>query len=233
MTWIESHQSLQRHPKTIALARLLHISRAAAIGHLHCLWWWAMDYAPDGDLRDVADSTLADACEYRGSPALLVCSLIAARGPSGHGFVDEDRSIHDWDQYAGRLLDKRRSDAERKRKERGRPADIGADVQRMSDGRPADGARTVPDLPTKNPPTPAVAGASANGSARARGTNPRAQGTNPRAFDPPPAPTLYYRGVCPHCHMEINQRGTSGPFIGHAEDCTRTAAHAEEGGKSK
>ena len=48
--WIKSYQDLGRHPKTSRLARTLGISRPAAIGHWHLLWWWALDYAKDGDL---------------------------------------------------------------------------------------------------------------------------------------------------------------------------------------
>ena len=50
MAWIESHQELRHHYKTKRLARELKVTVAAAIGHLHCLWWWAIDFAPDGDL---------------------------------------------------------------------------------------------------------------------------------------------------------------------------------------
>ena len=41
------------------LARRLGVSLPAAIGHLHLLWWWAMDYAQDGDLtrwQDVGET---------------------------------------------------------------------------------------------------------------------------------------------------------------------------------
>ena len=62
------------------------------------------------------------------------------------GFIDSDMTLHDWSDYAGKLIDKRKSDAERKRVTRfvkgGRPTD----VQRTSNGCPADVQRnrTVP-----------------------------------------------------------------------------------------
>ena len=37
-------------PKVKRLVRALGVNRHAAIGLLHCLWWWALDYAGDGDL---------------------------------------------------------------------------------------------------------------------------------------------------------------------------------------
>jgi hypothetical protein len=49
MAWLESHQSLRDHPKARRLARRLD-GLPASIGHLHALWWWCLDYAPNGDL---------------------------------------------------------------------------------------------------------------------------------------------------------------------------------------
>lgn len=50
MPWIESHTTRGRHPKTLKLARVSKVPRCHAIGMLHCLWWWAVEYAPDGRL---------------------------------------------------------------------------------------------------------------------------------------------------------------------------------------
>ena len=50
MAWIKSQQVLREHPKLKRLARRLEVSVPAALGHLHMLWWWALDYAQDGDL---------------------------------------------------------------------------------------------------------------------------------------------------------------------------------------
>ncbi|GIM48438.1 hypothetical protein DNHGIG_39870 [Collibacillus ludicampi] len=50
MAWLKSHQEIARHPKTKRLAKALDISLPTAIGHLHLLWWWAMDFAKNGDL---------------------------------------------------------------------------------------------------------------------------------------------------------------------------------------
>lgn len=127
MAWIESHQGLMHHPKTKRLARLLGVSVPTAIGHLHCLWYWALDYAQDGDLTsydeiDVAGGALWDGDEREFSEALVKA-----------GFVDLDPPrIHDWMDYAGMLIERRKADAERKREYR----------ERMSRGRNRDGART-------------------------------------------------------------------------------------------
>lgn len=145
MAWIESHQELGRHPKTRRAAKLLSTSRAAVIGHIHCLWWWALDFAQDGVLTKFDADEIADACLWDGEPEAFVTGLVGA------GFldaVDGQLVVHDWGEYAGRLIERRTSDAERKRRSRGnermsgRPGDIsahaGADVRRTSSGLPAD-----------------------------------------------------------------------------------------------
>lgn len=147
MAWIESHQELGAHPKTQKLARLLGISRPAAVGHLQFLWWWAMDYAQDGALDRFEPIDIAIGGEWDGEPEAFLDALIRA------GFVDEEGAglrIHDWDEYAGRLLEKRRQDADRKRRAR--------NVQRTSNGHDA-GIRetalvTVPNRTEPNQTVP-------------------------------------------------------------------------------
>ncbi|QHZ51292.1 DnaD domain protein [Paenibacillus larvae] len=112
MAWIESHQELARHPKTKRFARLLGVSLPAAVGHLHFFWWWAMDYAQDGSLSKYEAEDIADACEWDGDSETLMKALHHA------GFVDSDMTIHDWSEYAGRLIEKREQNKERKRKSR-------------------------------------------------------------------------------------------------------------------
>ncbi|MDA1189637.1 MAG: hypothetical protein O2854_08195 [Chloroflexi bacterium] len=110
--WIESHLSLARHPKALRFARSLKKDLPAIFGHLHLLWWWTLEYAPTGSLDGVSDQELANVCMYRGDPARLVASLMDA------GFLNPDRSIHDWFDYTGRLLIKRASTAQRVRRHR-------------------------------------------------------------------------------------------------------------------
>lgn len=140
--WIESHQSLRDHPKLIRAARRLKITRPQLIGHLHCLWWWALDYAQDGDLSAYAVEDIADAAEWTGDAADFVGALAeTARIGDRPGFLEKQESgaflIHDWYDYAGKLLDKRAMDAARKRASRrqdssdasaGHPQDIQAPV---------------------------------------------------------------------------------------------------------
>src|SRR6478609_2825650 len=116
MAFIESHQELARHPKTRKAARLLECSVPTVIGHLHLLWWWALDYAQDGDLAAYEPADVAEGALWDGDPARFVDALTTA------GFldpVDGQLCIHDWHDYAGRLVELRRKDAERKRAARG------------------------------------------------------------------------------------------------------------------
>jgi hypothetical protein len=111
--WIESHQSLARHPKTLRLARLLNTSAPAAIGHLHMLWWWCLEYADDGDVTGFEAGELAFAAMWEGDAATFIDALIGA------GFIDVGgdgrRHVHDWEEYAGKVARRRKTNAERMR----------------------------------------------------------------------------------------------------------------------
>lgn len=109
--WIESHQSLLRHRKTNAAKRALGCDRFKLIGHLHALWWWALDNAPEG--QPLADYEIVDGAEWDGNPQLFVESLSEA------GFLDAlpdgGYLIHDWQDFAGKLIDRRRAAVKRTR----------------------------------------------------------------------------------------------------------------------
>lgn len=101
MAWIESHQQLRDHPKTADLCAATGWDLDQAIGKLHRLWWWAMDYAEDGDLR-------------RHSPARIAVAmgLAANRGDwaldalKKTGWIDRRPylRLHEWWSYAGPFL---------------------------------------------------------------------------------------------------------------------------------
>ena len=110
MAWIEAHQGLPQHPKTKRFARMLNISTREAVGSLFMLWWWALEYASDGDISKYDATDIADALQWDGDPEELVNALINC-GPHGSvGFIektDEGIFLHDWDKYGGRLFEKR------------------------------------------------------------------------------------------------------------------------------
>lgn len=138
MAWLEAHQSLATHRKLYGLAEQLGITRPAAAGHLLFLWFWALDNAPDGDFTDVSPTILKDAACWPKKAETLIEALVDARWLDRDG---DSLRLHDWMVYAGRLVEKRRSDADRKRSVRG--TSIGQPTERR-----ADGARTNQHQPT-------------------------------------------------------------------------------------
>lgn len=154
--WIKSEQAIASHPKTLMLANRLGISIPQAIGHLHLLWWWALDYCADGYITRYRDY-IPMAAQWEGDGEQFTKALIE------FGWVDEiddELIIHDWMDYTGKLETVRQKDRERKRKARnsnnsknstnrewdwdGRDDDdslnniTNEDVQRTSNGHPED-----------------------------------------------------------------------------------------------
>lgn len=135
MAWIESHQALRDHPKVARLCRLLDCSRREAVGMLHLLWWWALDNAEDGDVSDYDSLDLALAADWEGDPEVFVKALLTCGPGRRDGFLEDDGDrlvLHDWWEYAGKLVARRRLDRERKATAR---AASEQGVQRTSDGQ--------------------------------------------------------------------------------------------------
>lgn len=140
MAWFEAHQTLAKHPKTLKLANLLKVERRYAVGLLHDLFSWGLDSAKkDGTLPGLNSDEIASALDYQGKKG---ASVIAALVDSGYLEVENGSfKIHDWYDYAGKLMDKR--EADRKRKSNGNPTEI----QRKDNGNPI---ATVPNLTVPN-----------------------------------------------------------------------------------
>lgn len=115
MAWLEVHQSLLTHRKTLELADLLGLPPLYAASHVIALWLWALDNAPGGDLH-VRVTILSRAAQWSGDANSFVNALIES------GFLDQgddgNITIHDWDDYAGKLIDARRKHAETVRNSR-------------------------------------------------------------------------------------------------------------------
>lgn len=114
--WIPAHLDLGRHPKTKKLARALGCKLPCAVGHLFYLWWWAMEYAPDGDLSRYDDADIADGIQWEGAPSELIAAL------TDTGWLNDDRTLHDWNEYGGRVYEEHQRRAERARQARARQA---------------------------------------------------------------------------------------------------------------
>jgi len=155
MAWIELHQELREHKKMFKCAEALNISRVEMIGTLVCLWLWALDNAEDGSLADVSNRTIACVC---GFPEKKAQKLVDALFQTGFLDKDEERNcyvIHDWNEYAGKLMERRKNDRERKKNSAGKKktsAGIPSEFHGSSTENPAlpyhNRTITVPNIPT-------------------------------------------------------------------------------------
>lgn len=135
MAWIEIHQTLPRHRKTLATAGRLSVDRHTIIGHLLELWTWGIDNVPsDGFMGNISFQELAIAADWRGDENSFVSALIDS------GFIDKNPDglwLHDWYEYAGKLLEKREKEKERSKNRRSTTKKPMVD-RRLTDGRPQD-----------------------------------------------------------------------------------------------
>lgn len=107
MAWIESHQSLLLHRKTIRASMQLHVDRHKLIGHLHALWWWGLDNAEkSGCLGETMNAEIAEAAGWAPKKAdQFVQVLIDVR------FLDrvngDELAFHNWPRYTNRYYDQK------------------------------------------------------------------------------------------------------------------------------
>lgn len=158
MAWIESHQSLLKHKKTLATAGRLSVDRHKLIGHLHALWWWGLDnVGVDGCLGNMGSFEVATAAEWDGDADAFTEALIYG------GFIDSTDGglyLHEWYDYAGRLIEAREAEKERSRrrreerkKKREKQAGEPKSDQRSTSGLPAvDQRETVGTVPYRTLP---------------------------------------------------------------------------------
>ena len=104
MAWIEVHQSLRDHRKILALADELDMPEPHVAGHCLYLWLWSLDNAAEGVLPK-SYRIIARAAGWVGDPATFVAALVAAGMIDGHD--DGTLRIHDWDDYTGKIVDRR------------------------------------------------------------------------------------------------------------------------------
>jgi len=119
MAWIEAHQGLSQHPKTKRLARMLNISIREAVGSLFMFWWWAMEYAEDGDLSKYDSSDIADAVQWDGNAEEFLNALINCGPGESYGFIEKTEDgmfIHDWEDFGGRYFEKREKNRQRQQR---------------------------------------------------------------------------------------------------------------------
>lgn len=139
MAYIEAHQSLLTHRKTLRLGRLLGMDRFCVCGRLMALWCWALDNAPDGVVAVEDADILADVVGWEREPSELCNALVAA------GFFELAEGffvLHDWYVYAGKLIEKRQANAERMRAARARASGTAWSASAPDDARAVNVQRT-------------------------------------------------------------------------------------------
>lgn len=113
MAWIELHQSVIKHRKTLAVAEALGKPRQLIVGHLSELWCWAIDAAPEGG--PLSAQQLKEGAGWAGNAQRFADALCTA------GYIDVTDcgyALHNWPDYAERLSQKRHANKVRQRKHR-------------------------------------------------------------------------------------------------------------------
>ena len=140
MAWLQVHQTLKDHRKLFDAADQLEVEPPHMMGLLVSFWLWALDNAPTGSLVDITPRMISRAAQWDGDPEKLAKTLIRA------GWIDEKEDgtleIHDWYEYAGKLIDQRQAEKERSRSRRAAAA--------ASAGRPDANRRTTGKQPQES-----------------------------------------------------------------------------------
>lgn len=137
MAWIQVHQQLKDHRKLLAAADELDIEPPHMLGLLTSFWLWALDNAPSGSLEGISNRNIGRAAQWSRQPDEFVEAMKNA------GFLDvtEDGTleIHDWYEYAGKLIDQREAEKQRSRRRRAAAATDRRMTAGQSEGQPTDG----------------------------------------------------------------------------------------------
>jgi hypothetical protein len=127
MAWIQLDQTVWTHRKTFDLADRLDLDETYAAAHVARLWCWALDNARidatarRGYVTGMSARAIAGGAGWKGDPAGFVAALIDC------GFIDregDELALHDWWEYAGKFLERRAKDRERKRPSVGIPTEV-------------------------------------------------------------------------------------------------------------
>lgn len=157
MAWIEVHQTLPTHRKTIEAAAILDITPVQVVGHLVCLWLWALDNAPEGVMytsrNALRNKMVANVSQWDGDPDLFVEALIETGFLNG---VEDALEIHNWHDYAGKLIEARKSNRERQRRYRATKKKEEEDAERnvnvTRDVTVTKDKRNAPTVPNRTVP---------------------------------------------------------------------------------
>lgn len=199
---------LTNHGKFLRLSRILG-SEALARGHLELIWEVGYE---SGDPRLGAPEDVEAAARWRGEPGALFAALVACKGPSKHGFIEEVDGfweIHDlWDHAPDYVRKRAAREAERRTK--GRTLD--------AEHRAVTGQNPVSDRSLSPPRAPAPARAPAPTQEAFAGEPPPPAPPKkkpPKADAPPPDPR-HAPLVKRLCDIFLAKKRKKYPFDGRA-----------------
>ncbi len=206
MAWLEVHQGLREHRKLYACADSLDVKPTLMLGMLVSFWLWALDNAQNGKLEGVSNRTIARAAMWPEKRADKLVSALIACGWIDQ--IDDILVIHDWDEYTGKLMDRREADRERKRKKkeekRQNASGIPADAPGDSAGVPAEILGSSGEIPVLQYSTVSPDG---DTTAPNSTTSVSPDGDTPVAFPVPGGPAIapidsrtiqeMYNALCP------------------------------------
>ena len=135
MAWIQVHQQLKDHRKLLSAADVLEVEPPHMLGLIVSFWLWALDNAPTGSLKGISSRMIARAAQWSGDPDDFVAAL------SDAGFIKitpDGMELHDWYEYAGKLIDQREAEKNRSRRRRAAASAAKSKDGKATDGRPTD-----------------------------------------------------------------------------------------------
>lgn len=108
---IPLHTSLKSNPKIREYRKNRRCTYGEALVDLIAFWWWAIEFCGNGNL---------DGIDYEDIAFAAGCGLTASKLESMKtvGFINDDNTIHDWNDYGGKLFLARQANAENMRQYR-------------------------------------------------------------------------------------------------------------------
>jgi len=136
MAWIKIDQTLRDHKKVLSVSDDLDVDPVKVTGMLVLIWLWSLDNAPNGSLEGISNRSIARAAQWDGDADEFVEALKNARLLDVS--ADGGLSLHDWYEYAGKLIEKRETERERSRLRRAKANGQAEDDHETTNGQPTD-----------------------------------------------------------------------------------------------
>ena len=113
--WLKIDSSLRTHEKVWDLADELNTDVPTALGHLVCLWSWALEKNSDehGFITN-KPNRIARAAEYTGSPQKFFSALKKVKFIEHYEDMGDQVKLRNWEKYGGLYLKQLERDRLRK-----------------------------------------------------------------------------------------------------------------------